>query len=192
MQRRYGGITLGGIIVIVGILLIFVWSFWVGLIVALIGLAGFGGFVRGSGTNLGRRRDQRRARGSHQRLTRTNAPVISTSPSAQPKAEPLAIERMPAITPTAKTAVRRIGPIGGIYAPPWPADAFLAAATARASPTGARSTVQPTPKRKNAEQTAMSRRARRSAGTPDTVIGLAARSGVTTGARRSRRPSPRT
>ena len=35
MERRYGGITLGGIIVIVGILLIFVWSFWIGLIVAL-------------------------------------------------------------------------------------------------------------------------------------------------------------
>jgi hypothetical protein len=47
MQRRYGGITVGGIIVIVGILLIIVWSFWIGLIVTLIGLAGFGGFVRG-------------------------------------------------------------------------------------------------------------------------------------------------
>jgi hypothetical protein len=46
-ERRYGGITLGGIIVIVGIVLIFVWSFWIGLIVALIGLIGFGGFARG-------------------------------------------------------------------------------------------------------------------------------------------------
>jgi len=49
-ERRYGpagGITLGGIIVIVGIVLIFVWSFWIGLIIALVGLAFFGGFARG-------------------------------------------------------------------------------------------------------------------------------------------------
>jgi hypothetical protein len=46
-DRRYGGITLGGIIVIVGIVLIVVWSFWIGLIVALIGLIAFGGFARG-------------------------------------------------------------------------------------------------------------------------------------------------
>ena len=44
MERRYGGITLGGIIVIVGIVLIFIWSFWIGLIVALI---------VGSGCSLG-------------------------------------------------------------------------------------------------------------------------------------------
>lgn len=42
-----GGITLGGILVIVGIVLMFVWSFWAGLIVALIGLIAFGGFARG-------------------------------------------------------------------------------------------------------------------------------------------------
>ena len=42
-----GGITLGGILVIVGIVLMFVWSFWGGLIVALIGLIAFGGFARG-------------------------------------------------------------------------------------------------------------------------------------------------
>jgi hypothetical protein len=46
-QRRYGGITLGGIIVIVGIVLMFVWSFRVGLIIALVGLIAFGGFARG-------------------------------------------------------------------------------------------------------------------------------------------------
>jgi hypothetical protein len=45
-QRKYGGITLGGIIVIVGILLVVFWSFWIGLAVALTGLA-LGGFVRG-------------------------------------------------------------------------------------------------------------------------------------------------
>lgn len=42
-----GGISLGGILVIVGIILMIVWSFWVGLIIALIGLIAFGGFVRG-------------------------------------------------------------------------------------------------------------------------------------------------
>lgn len=41
------GISLGGIIVIVGIVLMIVWSFWVGLIIALVGLIAFGGFARG-------------------------------------------------------------------------------------------------------------------------------------------------
>jgi hypothetical protein len=41
------GISLGGILVIVGIVLMFVWSFWIGLIVALVGLIAFGGFARG-------------------------------------------------------------------------------------------------------------------------------------------------
>jgi hypothetical protein len=35
------------IIVIVGIVLIIVWSFWIGLIIVLIGLIAFGGFARG-------------------------------------------------------------------------------------------------------------------------------------------------
>jgi hypothetical protein len=42
-----GGITLGGILVIIGIILMFVVSFWIGLIVLLIGLVAFGGFVKG-------------------------------------------------------------------------------------------------------------------------------------------------
>ena len=46
-DSRYGGITVGGIIVIVGIVLVIVWSFWIGLIVALVGLIAFGGFARG-------------------------------------------------------------------------------------------------------------------------------------------------
>jgi hypothetical protein len=50
-ERRYGpgaGITLGGIVVIVGIILMFLLnSFWIGLIVVLIGLLAFGGFARG-------------------------------------------------------------------------------------------------------------------------------------------------
>jgi hypothetical protein len=41
------GISLGGIIVIVGIVLAIVWNLWVGLIIALIGLLAFGGFARG-------------------------------------------------------------------------------------------------------------------------------------------------
>lgn len=40
------GISLGGIIVIVGIVLMFVVNFWIGLIVTLIGLIAFGGFAR--------------------------------------------------------------------------------------------------------------------------------------------------
>jgi hypothetical protein len=41
------GISLGGIIVIIGIVLMIVSSFWLGLIVVLIGLIAFGGFARG-------------------------------------------------------------------------------------------------------------------------------------------------
>jgi hypothetical protein len=46
-ERKYGGITLGGIIVILGIVVAIFWSLLIGLIVALIGLIAFGGFVRG-------------------------------------------------------------------------------------------------------------------------------------------------
>jgi hypothetical protein len=42
-----GGISLGGVLVIVGIVVAIFWSVWVGLIVALIGLVVFGGFARG-------------------------------------------------------------------------------------------------------------------------------------------------
>jgi hypothetical protein len=42
-----GGISLGGILVIVGIVLMIVWSFWIGLIITLIGLIAFGGFAKG-------------------------------------------------------------------------------------------------------------------------------------------------
>jgi len=41
------GISIGGVIVIVGIVLMIVWSFWAGLIITLIGLIAFGGFARG-------------------------------------------------------------------------------------------------------------------------------------------------
>jgi hypothetical protein len=49
-ERRYGpgaGITLGGIIVIVGILVLLIWSTILGIILILIGLLAFGGFARG-------------------------------------------------------------------------------------------------------------------------------------------------
>ena len=49
-ERRYGpgaGLTLGGIIVIVGILILLIWSVWLGIIVLLLGLIAFGGFARG-------------------------------------------------------------------------------------------------------------------------------------------------
>jgi hypothetical protein len=46
-DTRIGGIGLGGILVILGIVLIIVWSFWWGLIIALIGLIAFGGFAKG-------------------------------------------------------------------------------------------------------------------------------------------------
>jgi len=41
------GLSLGGILVIVGVVVMIVWSFWIGLIVALIGLIAFGGFAKG-------------------------------------------------------------------------------------------------------------------------------------------------
>jgi hypothetical protein len=41
------GFSLGGIIVVVGILVMIVWSFLLGLIITLVGLIAFGGFARG-------------------------------------------------------------------------------------------------------------------------------------------------
>jgi hypothetical protein len=42
-----GGIGIGGILVIIGIVLMIVCSFWIGLIILLIGLVAFGGFAKG-------------------------------------------------------------------------------------------------------------------------------------------------
>jgi hypothetical protein len=42
-----GGISLGGLLVIIGIVLAIFVSVWLGLIIALIGLIAFGGFARG-------------------------------------------------------------------------------------------------------------------------------------------------
>jgi hypothetical protein len=49
MGREGGlaGITLGGAVVIAGIVIAIFWSVLVGVIVALIGLIAFGGFARG-------------------------------------------------------------------------------------------------------------------------------------------------
>ncbi len=49
MGREGGlaGVTLGGAIVIAGIVIAIFWSMIVGIIVALIGLVAFGGFARG-------------------------------------------------------------------------------------------------------------------------------------------------
>jgi hypothetical protein len=41
------GISVGGLIVTAGILLMIFWSLWIGLIVVLVGLIAFGGFARG-------------------------------------------------------------------------------------------------------------------------------------------------
>jgi hypothetical protein len=46
-NRAAGGIGLGGILVIVGIIVALLWSVWLGVIIALIGLIAFGGFVKG-------------------------------------------------------------------------------------------------------------------------------------------------
>jgi hypothetical protein len=46
-DTRVGGISIGGILVIVGIIVALFWSIWLGVIIALIGLIAFGGFVRG-------------------------------------------------------------------------------------------------------------------------------------------------
>lgn len=42
-----GGVGLGGILVIVGIVVAFFWSLLLGIIIALVGLVAFGGFVKG-------------------------------------------------------------------------------------------------------------------------------------------------
>jgi len=46
-DRKYGGVTIGGIGVILGVLMMLFFSLVIGLIVTLIGLVAFGGFVRG-------------------------------------------------------------------------------------------------------------------------------------------------
>jgi hypothetical protein len=47
LSRRAGGMNLGGGLVVAGIVVALFWSFLLGIIIALIGLVAFGGFVRG-------------------------------------------------------------------------------------------------------------------------------------------------
>ncbi|HET7046312.1 MAG TPA: hypothetical protein VFI37_15810 [Gaiellaceae bacterium] len=46
-RGHLGGISLGGIIVIVGIIVLIFWSLWLGILIILLGLIAFGGFARG-------------------------------------------------------------------------------------------------------------------------------------------------
>jgi hypothetical protein len=39
--------NIGGGLVVAGVLVALIWSFWFGVIIAVIGLAVFGGFVKG-------------------------------------------------------------------------------------------------------------------------------------------------
>jgi hypothetical protein len=41
------GLGLGGILVIAGIVIAIVWSVWLGIILAVVGLVAFGGFAKG-------------------------------------------------------------------------------------------------------------------------------------------------
>jgi hypothetical protein len=46
-DRKIAGVSIGGILVIVGLIVAFTLSLLLGLIIAIVGLAAFGGFVKG-------------------------------------------------------------------------------------------------------------------------------------------------
>ncbi len=46
-DRKFAGVSVGGIFIILGIIVAFAFSILLGVIIAVIGLAAFGGFVRG-------------------------------------------------------------------------------------------------------------------------------------------------
>ena len=46
-QTSSAGIGLGGALVIAGIVIAIVWSVWIGIILAVVGLVAFGGFAKG-------------------------------------------------------------------------------------------------------------------------------------------------
>jgi len=46
-QGGLAGIGLGGVLVIAGIIVALIWSVWLGVILAIVGLVAFGGFARG-------------------------------------------------------------------------------------------------------------------------------------------------
>jgi hypothetical protein len=61
-DTRIAGVSLGGILVIAGLVLAILLShWWIGLIILLVGLVFFGGFAKGSGTD-------RRRTGSRDRV----------------------------------------------------------------------------------------------------------------------------
>jgi hypothetical protein len=43
----FAGVSTGGILVIIGIVVALLWSVILGIIIAIVGLVAFGGFVRG-------------------------------------------------------------------------------------------------------------------------------------------------
>ena len=47
LARRKGGMNIGGALVVAGIVVALFWSLLLGVIIAVIGLVAFGGFVRG-------------------------------------------------------------------------------------------------------------------------------------------------
>jgi hypothetical protein len=47
MARHGAGIGVGGILVTVGVVLAIIWSLWIGIAVALVGLVAFSGFAKG-------------------------------------------------------------------------------------------------------------------------------------------------
>jgi hypothetical protein len=47
LSRRKGGMNIGGGLVVAGIVVALFWSFWLGVIIGVIGLVAFGGFVKG-------------------------------------------------------------------------------------------------------------------------------------------------
>jgi hypothetical protein len=46
-DHKIAGISVGGILVIVGLVVAFAFSIILGIVIAVVGLAAFGGFVRG-------------------------------------------------------------------------------------------------------------------------------------------------
>ena len=46
-DRKSRGIGLGGVIVVAGVAVMIFGSFWIGLIIAVVGLVAFGGFAKG-------------------------------------------------------------------------------------------------------------------------------------------------
>ncbi len=44
---KTAGIGVGGILVIIGIIVAIIWSVWLGILIALVGLIAFGGFAKG-------------------------------------------------------------------------------------------------------------------------------------------------